>query len=340
MDTVELALRLLLATVFVTAGVGKLLDLPGSRRAMEDFGVPERIAPITGLLLPLAEIAVAIALIFPPSARPGAIVGAVLLAAFIAGIANALRSGRQPDCHCFGQIHSAPAGPATLIRNGVLLAGALFVAIAGSGPAVDTWVGDRSAAVLVAVGLGILAVATALYAWQLRSQNKSLINDLRIARKAGAIGGRFGLPVGTEAPRFELSGLGGETVTLDMLLQRAKPLLLVFMSPYCGPCGAMLPKIRAWQESLADRLTIAIITQGSEEQNEVFAEQGVTDVLLQEEMEVADIFSVKGTPSAVVVSREGTIASSLGEMEQGIEPLLRLALRQGVNVVSVEGSAA
>ena len=42
----------------------------------------------------------------------------------------------------------------------------------------------------------------------------------------------------------------------------------------------------------------------------------------------------------MVVSREGLIASSLGEMEQAIEPLVRLALRQGGDIASVEGSVA
>jgi thiol-disulfide isomerase/thioredoxin/uncharacterized membrane protein YphA (DoxX/SURF4 family) len=340
MDTVELALRVLLAVVFATAGVGKLLDLDGSRRAVADFGVPERAASAIGLLLPLAEIAVAILLIFEPTAQVGAILGALLLAAFMLGISNALRKGQQPDCHCFGQIHSAPAGRSTLIRNGVLLAAALVVAIAGSGPAIDDWVSARSAAELVAVGLGILAVAAVLYAWNLRSENKSLSNDLRIARRAGAIGGRFGLPVGSPAPPFELDDVNGDPMPLTRLLTREKPVLLLFMSPWCGPCGSMLPKVRQWQDSLRDRLTVAIISTGTAEQNENLVEQGLENVLLQEDMEVADIYSVSGTPTAVVVSRDGLIASNLGEMEAAIEPLVRLALRQGVNVASVEGSAA
>ena len=42
----------------------------------------------------------------------------------------------------------------------------------------------------------------------------------------------------------------------------------------------------------------------------------------------------------MIVSRDGLIASTLGEMDQAIEPLVRLALRQGANIASVEGSAA
>ena len=71
MATAVLALRLLLAGVFLAAGIGKLRDLPGSRRAVEDFGIPKRAARVVGLLLPLAEIAIAVALVPTPSARWG-----------------------------------------------------------------------------------------------------------------------------------------------------------------------------------------------------------------------------------------------------------------------------
>ena len=85
MDSLALVVQVLLAAVFATAGVGKLLDLPGSRRALADFGVPERAAPIAALLLPLAELATAVALVLHPSARWGAVGALVLLLAFIAG---------------------------------------------------------------------------------------------------------------------------------------------------------------------------------------------------------------------------------------------------------------
>jgi uncharacterized membrane protein YphA (DoxX/SURF4 family) len=159
MSTAVLVLRLVLAGVFLTAGIGKLRDLPGSRRAVEDFGVSKRAADYLGVLLPLAEIAVAVALLFRPTAVWGAVGAAMLLAAFIVGIARALSRGEQPDCHCFGQIHSAPAGRSTLIRNAVLLSFAVVIVAYGSGPALDDWVGARSAAELAAVGLGLLAVA-------------------------------------------------------------------------------------------------------------------------------------------------------------------------------------
>jgi uncharacterized membrane protein YphA (DoxX/SURF4 family) len=79
--------RVLLACAFVIAGVAKLADVPGSRRAVAGFGVPERVAGVVGVDLPVCELAVAVALIPTGSARFGAL---VVLGVFVAGISVAL----------------------------------------------------------------------------------------------------------------------------------------------------------------------------------------------------------------------------------------------------------
>ncbi len=56
MDVVLLIARLLLALVFIVAGVAKLTDRTGSRQALIDFGVPSALASPLGVLLPLAEL--------------------------------------------------------------------------------------------------------------------------------------------------------------------------------------------------------------------------------------------------------------------------------------------
>jgi thiol-disulfide isomerase/thioredoxin/uncharacterized membrane protein YphA (DoxX/SURF4 family) len=338
MAAIVLGLRAVLAVVFITAGVGKLLDLPGSRRAVADFGVPERAARVVGLLLPVAELLIGATLILRPSARWAAIAAFLLLAAFIVGIARAMARGQQPDCHCFGQIHSAPAGRTTLIRNAVLAAFAAVVAAYGSGPAVDAWASARSAAVLVAIGAGICAVAAAAYALSVRANMQRLTRELGTARKAAALG-RVGLPPGVDAPSFALKDLDNDTVTLQELCERGQPVLLMFMTPWCGPCSALVPKVVLWQQTLSERLTIAVISSGTVEQNESFEEVGLEDVLLQDGWEVADLYRINGTPTAVFVAANGKIASNPGEMEQAIEPLVRVALRHGLGA-SVEGSVA
>src|SRR6266576_1162932 len=120
--------RLLLSLVFLVAGLAKLADLAGSRQAMRGFGVPDKLADFLGLLLPLAEIAVAVTLVVPLTAWWGAVAALALLLMFVAGIGYNLAQGRTPDCHCFGQLHSSPAGWSTLIRN-LVLAGVAGVVV-------------------------------------------------------------------------------------------------------------------------------------------------------------------------------------------------------------------
>ena len=131
LEALTLAARILLSAVFVVAAVGKLTDLEGARGAVRDFGAPARLAGPLALALVLAELAVAGLLIPGSTAVIGAAGALALLLLFVVAIATSLAQGRAPDCHCFGSLHSAPAGPATLIRNGVLAAVAAF-ALVGS----------------------------------------------------------------------------------------------------------------------------------------------------------------------------------------------------------------
>ncbi len=337
MATAVLALRTVLAAVFLTAGVGKLLDLEGSRRAVHDFGVPEGSARFIGAALPAVELVAGLGLIFRPTARWSAALALALLVGFIAVIARAISRGEQPDCHCFGQIHSAPATGSTLVRNALLAVFSVTIVAYGSGPALDTWVSARSGAVLVAIGVGIVALAVSWYAWTERSLNRQLKRDLEFARRDAAM--RRGVALGWEAPDFTLADIDGETVTLGSLLDRGKPVLFMFMSPWCGPCEKLLPRVAQWQRTLSERLSMVVLSMGTPEQNQVFSDHGLDDVLLQTDFEVAGLYGVTATPSAILVSSDGKVSSTVGETEYGIEPLLRLALRDHVDASREESAA-
>ncbi|HEY6582020.1 MAG TPA: MauE/DoxX family redox-associated membrane protein [Rubrobacter sp.] len=78
--------RLLLALIFTVAGAAKLADRQGSRQAIVDFGAPSALAASLGLMLPLAELAVAATLLPPSTAWWGAVGALALLSVFIVGI--------------------------------------------------------------------------------------------------------------------------------------------------------------------------------------------------------------------------------------------------------------
>jgi peroxiredoxin len=349
MDTALLIARLVLAAVFLVAAIGKLADLQGSRRAVAAFGVPETLAGPIGLLLPLAELVVAVCLI-PDATAWGAAIGAlVLLAGFIVGISVNLARGEKPDCHCFGQFYSEPIGVSTLIRNVILAAIALFIVVEGhptGGSSALTWLTQISGTEVIGLGISLALLALLiLEAWfllMLLRQNGRLLVRMETLEGAVTAGGiavphqpdeqpQYGPPVGSAAPAFALSGLHGETLTLDALRAYDKPVVLVFSDPNCGPCTALMPDIGRWQRDHASQLTIAQISRGTPDANRAkAAEHGVSHVLLQQDDEVAQAFKSPGTPSAIVVGSDGTIAEPMAVGADAIRALVaRLTLSAG-----------
>src|SRR5713101_398545 len=90
--------RLFLSGVFLLAGITKLADRPGSRKSLVDFGLPNALAGVGAILLPLAEIAVGLCLIPARLAWYGTVGAVALLSLFILAIGTALVRGRKPDC--------------------------------------------------------------------------------------------------------------------------------------------------------------------------------------------------------------------------------------------------
>jgi thiol-disulfide isomerase/thioredoxin len=330
MASIALGARILLALVFGTAAAGKFADPAGTRRALADFRVPTGLQKPFAVLLPLAELATALALLFQPTARWGALSAAILVALFVAGIVAAMSRGEAPDCHCFGQISSSPAGPRTLIRNGVLMVPAVFVLAYGPGTSIDAWVSGHSAAALVAVLLGAAALALAAACLRLWRTNRDLRTDLERANKSLAAF-PAGLPVGAPAPDFALPSVDGRMTTLRSLLSEGNPVALVFVGTGCSACHFMMPDLARWQATVPDRITIALVGAGDEEELRQLANvYGLSNMLVQEEAEVFEDYRGASTPSVVIVGPDGLIASPTRSTKALVEMVVRRAVRNGV----------
>ena len=74
-------------------------------------------------------------------------------------------------------------------------------------------------------------------------------------------------------------------------------------------------------------MTLALVSRGEVQENKTKAsEHGLRNVLLQEDWEVSEAFEVRGTPSAVLVSADGKIASPVAGGAEGIRGLLSYAV--------------
>ncbi len=323
--------RLCLAAVFFVAGVAKLADRSGTRQALADFDVPRRLAGPLLLLLPAAEIATATALVFPTTARWGAAGSLVLLALFVVGLTRVLRRGEAPDCHCFGQVHSKPASWATVARNLVLALPAAYVALAGPGPSLTSWVASTGATDLwlIATGsLAALATTTSVLLWRenrrLRSTNDRVA---AVPRQIGAL-----------APHFTLPSTAGRAVSLQDLLADDRACMLTFVHPGCGPCAALLPELARWQDTITERLALTVVAPVKATEAEQLARKhALTDVLIDEQSTVSQAYGVTATPSAVLVASDGTVRSTLAAGPVAIEPLIRLALQSETRPAPARG---
>jgi uncharacterized membrane protein YphA (DoxX/SURF4 family) len=102
MNELALAIRVLLALVFLTAALGKIRHRLAFQGVVANYRLMPAIAvPAFALVLPLVEAAVAGALLFAPPYWPEAS-AAILLMLFAAAMAiNIWRGRRHIDCGCF-----------------------------------------------------------------------------------------------------------------------------------------------------------------------------------------------------------------------------------------------
>jgi uncharacterized membrane protein YphA (DoxX/SURF4 family) len=97
------AVRLGLAVVWAWAGLAKVSDPAVAAQAVRAYRIlPEGLVKPVGYGLPFLELALAVLLVVGLGVRVAAVISAVLLLTFIAGISSAWARGISIDCGCFG----------------------------------------------------------------------------------------------------------------------------------------------------------------------------------------------------------------------------------------------
>jgi hypothetical protein len=248
---------------------------------------------------------------------------------FSAGIAYALRRGRQPECNCFGQLRSTPAGWRTLTRNLVLAGVAALVVGAGwsrSGASATGWLTRLAPAVLVAIAVAsVLVVGQAWFSWQLLRQHGRLLLRIEQLEAAGAAPE---LGPGSSAPDFVLAGADGDPRSLAQLRERGRLLMLVFSDAACGPCRALLPEVARWQLEHSPVLRLVVVSRPDGASRSEPSEQFLpADVLTDEHGSVRALYRVRGVPAAVLVGSERRIAAPVALGADAIRALVEAAVR-------------
>jgi hypothetical protein len=326
---IVLASRLLLAAVFALAALGKLARRGETEATLDAFGVPAAARRPLALALPLAELAIAAALLPAASAPVAGVAALVLLLVFTAAVGRVLIRGEEVDCNCFGSLGPSRIGRWTLVRNLALLVPAAIVAAAGwsdPGASAVAWAGGLDTATAAfALGGSALAVAALAFAfsWQLLLQNGRLLARLD-ALEAGQRSGTDALSgIGAPMPAFELPDLSGRPVGLEELLAEDRGLLLVFIDPGCHACHQLLPEIGRRQRDPGAGPRLVVISRGDAAANAVEAsEHGLELVLLENAFALPEKVGIGGMPGAVLLHPSGLIVSEPAVGATRVEELL------------------
>lgn len=126
LDVLGLLARIALGGVLIVAGALKVGSPAASARAVQAYQLlPFDVAAYVGYALPVVEILIGALLVVGLLTRPAAILGGLLMVAFVIGIASAWARGLSIDCGCFGgggQIAAADTAYPTEIARDTALA--------------------------------------------------------------------------------------------------------------------------------------------------------------------------------------------------------------------------
>jgi len=142
---VTLGARLVLGVVLMVAGLLKVTRLDASIQSVRLYQIlPWDVTAAVGSALPIIEIAVGLLLVTGTFVRVSAVVGSLLMLAFIIGISSVWARGINIDCGCFSPGAVVDAGqtqyPLEILRDtGLLLCGAWAAWRPRSPFAVDNW---------------------------------------------------------------------------------------------------------------------------------------------------------------------------------------------------------
>ncbi|OLM29846.1 Conserved membrane protein [Pseudonocardia sp. Ae717_Ps2] len=134
LDVLGTVLRLGLAAVWLVSGAVKLSEPFTTAVAVAAYrALPDALVVPVATLLPPLEIALGMLLLAGLATRLAAVVGTVLLLAFVAGLVQAWARGLAIDCGCFGG--GGPVDPddtsygPSLLRDLAFTAAAVFLAV-------------------------------------------------------------------------------------------------------------------------------------------------------------------------------------------------------------------
>lgn len=131
-------------------------------------------------------------------------------------------------------------------------------------------------------------------------------------------GGAMALSIGEKVPDFALPGLNEKTIALSDF--KGQKIILNFWATWCPPCRQEMPEfndLNAELKQSGEAVLLAVnLTDGRRETKSKvtkFLKSNKYDllVLLDTQSEAADMFSIRGIPTTIVIDSEGVMRGQI-----------------------------
>ena len=323
-----LVVVLTLSAVLLTSGVAKLRDARATQDAFVALRVPTVVpAGPSAAALPWVEIVLAVLLLVSPAAVAWLPAAAVLLLmlAYTALIARALRFDEPVSCSCFGSIGNHEVGPQTLARNvllSVLAALALwYVLDGGSAPNAFGALGEPGWWALLATAAAVavaLLVAAPPSGGSVTSPSGADVELLDYERQP--------IPYGV------LTRLDGKSSTLAEIAS-TQARFLFFLNTHCASCQRIAAQLDGWADRLDPAVGILAV-YFDENVAERAAGHRKEMATWEPELNVQRVLGITSNPSAVLLGADGLLAGGPVKGEDNILELVEAVFAE------VEGAEA
>uniref|UniRef100_I2Q1Y0 Methylamine utilization protein MauE n=1 Tax=Desulfovibrio sp. U5L TaxID=596152 RepID=I2Q1Y0_9BACT len=122
--------RMALGLIFLAAAWDKIVDPAAFAKIIRNYQIlPDMLIYGVAMVLPWIEVVVGVSLITGFLSRGASLSACLMMAVFLSAMAWAWHKGISTQCGCFTTKAEDAISPATFLRDGSILALALFVAV-------------------------------------------------------------------------------------------------------------------------------------------------------------------------------------------------------------------
>jgi hypothetical protein len=309
---------LLLGVFLLVSGGTKVGRVDRTQATIRALGIPliadSRAAAATA---PWIELVLGAGLLLLPGA--GFAIAAwgatALMLFFTIVVGSVLWRGDEVPCGCLGSLDAEPIGIATLVRNLLLLVSAVAVALGGSvaGGLIPAIAGFRGDDLTWLVALAAVAVLSS-WLWARGRPRPSTASE-------PSTGAATRIPTPPyPIPDVELVDADGVSRSLASL-SASRACLLLFVKPNCVFCAAVVSRVPEWRRLLGETIDIVAATSASPAALAA-AYPVLSEHALFGSKAARDAFGVFGSPAAILLGTDGTVAAGPVHGEAPIAALI------------------